>query len=410
MSNTTNHDGENWPYHEDPHGNMVPCESNPCSIHGGKDVMATSAEQAEAIKHANVQQGLSAQSSQSPIKTAAALEPNRTYVDDGLTRDDETRKLTDESVNTILARLANDNDNKYELNPDDYDDIAENHQDKLTNANIDNNMQAAVSRFIQNDTRSIIASNDNSKNWTVENYNIPGHDKDSYTLYSMPSKSTDNPNKTGKWVSDDGRVSVEARSDYTHNNKLMHNAINQDVNNYAFIASIPRQADDDKVQSDALEIENMKNNYSDWLKPDSYNASDEINSESYYNMVLESDADETQMGVYTFSSASVNDEYGDPCKVALNDYDMSTKECELLAIDNQRDCDDSIIWNMPSNRMSTLMHDDKLRSSVIRKLRSEHELNYYDYEDMDTVSSIEEGMNDNSDAEYERYRDDSLFL
>lgn len=441
MAGTTNHDGENWPYHEDPHGNMVPCESNPCSLHGGKDVMATSAEQAEAIKHANVQQGLSAQSAQSTSKTASALKLNRTYADDGLARDDKTGKLTDDSVNTIITRLTSDDNNKYELNPDDYDDITMNHKDKLTNASIYSNMQAAVDRFIQNDTRSIIASNDNSKNWTVEKYNIPGHDKDDYTLYSMPSKSTDNTNdkmgllampskstddkmgllvmtadgnvsfsvyhqdETGQWVNDDGRVSVESKSDYD-NYKLMHNWINKDVNNYAFIASIPRQSDDDKVQSDALAIEKMKDSYSDLLKSD-VDYDDNIN-ESYYNMVLESGGDYTSMGIYSFSSASV-DEDGNSYEVSLNDYDMSTKECELLAIDNQRDCEDSVIWNLPSNRMSTLMHNDKLRAKVIHKLMSSNELNYENYEDMNVVESIEESMGDDSDAEYERYRDESLF-
>lgn len=427
MAGTTNHDGENWPYHEDPHGNMVPCESNPCSLHGGKDVMATSAEQAEAIKHANVQQGLSAQSAQSTSKTASALKLNRTYADDGLARDDKTGKLTDDSVNTIITRLTSDDNNKYELNPDDYDDITMNHKDKLTNANIDSNMQSAVDRFIQNDTRSMIASNDNSKNWTVEKYSIPGHDKDDYTLYSMPSKSTDNPNdkmgllvmtadgnvsfsvyhqdETGHWVSDDGRVSVESKSDYD-NYKLMHNWINKDVNNYAFIASIPRQSDDDKVQSDALAIEKLKDSYSEFIEPDG-DYDDNID-EAYYNMVLESGGDYTSMGVYIFPSASV-DEDGDSYEVALNDYDMSTKECELLAIDNQRDCEDSVIRNLPSNRMSTIMNNDKLRKIVIRKLMNEKEVDYRNYEDMSVVDSVMEGMNDNSDEEYERYRDESLF-
>lgn len=37
-----------WPYHQDPHGNMVPCASNPCTLHGGNDVIASSPEEAEA--------------------------------------------------------------------------------------------------------------------------------------------------------------------------------------------------------------------------------------------------------------------------------------------------------------------------------------------------------------------------
>ena len=50
-----NHDGEPWPYHEDPNGNMVPCASNPCKLHGGSDVIANSREEATAIQHENKQ-------------------------------------------------------------------------------------------------------------------------------------------------------------------------------------------------------------------------------------------------------------------------------------------------------------------------------------------------------------------
>ena len=46
----TRHEGE-WPYHEDSHGRMVPCRSNPCSLHSGGDIMATSPE--DAYRKAN---------------------------------------------------------------------------------------------------------------------------------------------------------------------------------------------------------------------------------------------------------------------------------------------------------------------------------------------------------------------
>lgn len=51
MAKKANHDGENWPYHEDIHGNMVPCASNPCKLHGGQDIYATSLEDATEKKH-----------------------------------------------------------------------------------------------------------------------------------------------------------------------------------------------------------------------------------------------------------------------------------------------------------------------------------------------------------------------
>ena len=53
-----NHDGEPWPYHEDPNGNMVPCSNNPCSLHGGLDVIANNQEEATALKYAEKQTGM----------------------------------------------------------------------------------------------------------------------------------------------------------------------------------------------------------------------------------------------------------------------------------------------------------------------------------------------------------------
>ena len=41
------HNGE-WPYHEDPHGNWVACSNNPCKLHSGGDIMASSPEDAMA--------------------------------------------------------------------------------------------------------------------------------------------------------------------------------------------------------------------------------------------------------------------------------------------------------------------------------------------------------------------------
>ena len=44
------HNDEEWPYHEDKHGNMVPCASNPCRRHPA-DIMATSPEDAVFKKY-----------------------------------------------------------------------------------------------------------------------------------------------------------------------------------------------------------------------------------------------------------------------------------------------------------------------------------------------------------------------
>jgi hypothetical protein len=54
------HQGENWPYHESAKGDMVPCASNPCKIHGGSDIIATSPEEAYERKYESTSsQGMS---------------------------------------------------------------------------------------------------------------------------------------------------------------------------------------------------------------------------------------------------------------------------------------------------------------------------------------------------------------
>lgn len=49
------HAGENWPYHEDVHGNMVACASNPCSRHGKSEhEFASSPEEAYERHYARI--------------------------------------------------------------------------------------------------------------------------------------------------------------------------------------------------------------------------------------------------------------------------------------------------------------------------------------------------------------------
>lgn len=58
-TSNTSHNGENWPYHPyegskpELKGSYVPCATNPCSVHGGSDVYATSPEDALSKAHAN---------------------------------------------------------------------------------------------------------------------------------------------------------------------------------------------------------------------------------------------------------------------------------------------------------------------------------------------------------------------
>ena len=52
-------DDGKWPYHEDPHGNMVRCASNPCSWHSvSEHFMASSDEEATELRYGNDYHGL----------------------------------------------------------------------------------------------------------------------------------------------------------------------------------------------------------------------------------------------------------------------------------------------------------------------------------------------------------------
>ena len=110
----TAHDGENWPYHEDPNGNMVPCESNPCSLHGGNDVIATNPAEAFSIKHENDSYGLAVNNadSASNISTTTSTgsnENDKIISANSASYDDEIRGLL--AVNHITPELAYANSN-----------------------------------------------------------------------------------------------------------------------------------------------------------------------------------------------------------------------------------------------------------------------------------------------------------
>lgn len=48
----TIYDGESWPYHPNRNrGEMTACANNPCKLHGGSDIMASSLEEAISIMH-----------------------------------------------------------------------------------------------------------------------------------------------------------------------------------------------------------------------------------------------------------------------------------------------------------------------------------------------------------------------
>lgn len=62
------HQGQNWPYHQSNTGEMVPCKSNPCKLHGGSDVYASSPEEAFATLNSNMVLGMMGESSAAPIQ------------------------------------------------------------------------------------------------------------------------------------------------------------------------------------------------------------------------------------------------------------------------------------------------------------------------------------------------------
>ena len=64
-----------WPYHEDPHGNWIACSSNPCKLHSGGDIMATSPEDAYAkadrMAHPQGGDGLTGADAAKPVDRGA---------------------------------------------------------------------------------------------------------------------------------------------------------------------------------------------------------------------------------------------------------------------------------------------------------------------------------------------------
>lgn len=98
MPKRKNHDGENWPYHENKRTHkMVPCASNPCTLHGGDDVMATSLEEAYVKRMAekdNENKGLKKQLGMTSAQPAPVIPIS--------IPSDEAEEILDEYVNRAL--------------------------------------------------------------------------------------------------------------------------------------------------------------------------------------------------------------------------------------------------------------------------------------------------------------------
>lgn len=341
--------GEGWPYHEDPNGNMVPCSSNPCKLHGGSDVIATSPEEAYAMKHAgDAPAGLSA---------------------------------------------------------------------GTFGGGSDGRSDGAADRAMRIKVLGAFASNDNVKGWKRVHV---GNDADDDGFgYVVPSKSSDGSDDEmgvlvkadrnhvsfttwrkdadGKWQPDGGMIheSMEGVTD-----EGIRRAVNRDADACAFIAGIPRETNSQKVSDDAAELSKMVSRNSEFLEPDDDASVDDDIQWAYEEMLRDADGymdgaddgrwyvlEDSPMGVYRMSSTTRNDEYGDPLPIALNDFELSQKECELLSINNQRNDRESIIYHLPDDRMSSIMHDGNLRESVFGRLVSAGEVEYEDYVDEGAIEA-----------------------
>lgn len=93
MSNNANHTGSNWPYHENRNTHeMVPCASNPCTLHGNSDVYATSPEEAYEKKYANNNASMG-------FKTSNRHEPKDNLTRARVLADMTENDFTDEELN-----------------------------------------------------------------------------------------------------------------------------------------------------------------------------------------------------------------------------------------------------------------------------------------------------------------------
>ena len=117
------HDGENWPYHlyegskSELQGSYVPCATNPCSMHGGSEVYASSPEDAYTKAHKNDTWGFTAD------KTVLANE--NTIVNNDVSMisepsesdtEHESKPITDNTSNPISDTVHTLTDGKIAVN------------------------------------------------------------------------------------------------------------------------------------------------------------------------------------------------------------------------------------------------------------------------------------------------------
>ena len=185
-ANTTsnNHTGENWPYHPyegskpELQGSYVPCATNPCTLHGGSEIYATSSEDAYAKAHQNDTWGFTAQShaQSNKVKTIdnvndkassntelskQSSEPGYTNVD---TADIDNNPIEYYDEDELEASLI---EQIKEL-PDQYDELDNEIIENLNNP--DDNSNSELTVLAANDNASNASTiNDNASNASTSN-------------------------------------------------------------------------------------------------------------------------------------------------------------------------------------------------------------------------------------------------
>lgn len=94
-----------WPYHEDRHGNWIPCSSNPCKLHSGGDIMATSPEDAfaKADRMAHPQGGAGLTGTNSTTKT---FDPGAAEAQHVVQTEKAYREKTRNALETVCVEPA----------------------------------------------------------------------------------------------------------------------------------------------------------------------------------------------------------------------------------------------------------------------------------------------------------------
>ena len=186
-ANTTsnNHTGENWPYHPyegskpELQGSYVPCATNPCTLHGGSEIYATSPEDAYTKAHQNDTWGFTAQSHAQSNKVNNDKTSSNTELKEQSIAPDYTNVNTADIDNTTIEYYDEDEleasliEQIKEL-PDQYDELDKEIIKNLNNTDDNNSssnsgLTGLESNDNVNNASNASIINDNASNATANN-------------------------------------------------------------------------------------------------------------------------------------------------------------------------------------------------------------------------------------------------